>query len=143
MKQAHGFPAILGALGGGALPGGSASRPALLTNALSQALLGISATGPAPLAYTTVLVATLGATAVFLAARASLAGLFCRCRTTLSTDRAVLAATPSPICCAAPHPNSPILESMRILLEASADPDTTGTIKRLMSLPWQSGPREK
>jgi len=76
LMQAHGFThaqygaiflpqvaaAILGALGGGALSGRFGLKTifllALLANALSQTLLALSATAPAPLAFATVLVAT-------------------------------------------------------------------------------------
>ena len=76
LMRAHGFThaqygaiflpqvaaAILGAIGGGGLSGRLGLRTifllALLANALSQALLALSATAPASLAYTTVLVAT-------------------------------------------------------------------------------------
>jgi fucose permease len=54
--------AILGALGGGALSGRLGLKTiflvALLANAVSQALLALSATAPAPLAFTIVLVGT-------------------------------------------------------------------------------------
>ena len=80
----------------------------LLPNALSQALLAISATAPAPLAYTTVFIGT-----AFLGS-----GLF--------SPLAPVSPAFLPVADHALKGSSglfrfPILESMRILLEASAD----------------------